>query len=91
VLAIELLEHVEHHEKILQKALHRLTPGGQLICTTATNMPQFDHRYNFVDLDAFKDSAQAIGFAVREHRTFHEPHAFHRIDSRNYWFVLEKS
>jgi SAM-dependent methyltransferase len=90
MLAIELLEHIHHHENLLQKALQSLKKGGRLICTTATNMPQFDHVYNFRDVELFKTQVIKTGFTIIEHRQFRQRHAFHAIEAMNDWFVLEK-
>lgn len=88
--AIELLEHVTDYEQLLRKISQNLKPKGQLICTTATNMPQFDHVHNFKDMELFVREVTGMGFTILEHRQFRQPHNFHGIDARNDWFVLEK-
>jgi 2-polyprenyl-3-methyl-5-hydroxy-6-metoxy-1,4-benzoquinol methylase len=90
IFAIELLEHVAHYERIIQKAWQCLKRKGQLICTTATDMPQFDHVYNFEDIELFKTEVFKTGFSIAEHRQFRQQHSFHGIEAKNDWFVLDK-
>ncbi len=49
-IAIELLEHLERPFELLARLLDSV-PAGRIIFTTAHNLPQFDHVYNFADLE----------------------------------------
>ena len=53
IFAIELLEHLEYPYKILHDFSKSLRKNGRLIITTAKNVPQFDHLYNFVNENEF--------------------------------------
>ena len=48
ILLIEILEHLTDPEKMIRMAADSLVSGGRLFLTTAIDMPQFDHLYNFV-------------------------------------------
>lgn len=72
IFAVELLEHITHYENIMHKAWQILAKGGSFICTTATNMPQFDHVYNFRDMELFKAEVFKSGFSIAEHRQFRQ-------------------
>lgn len=90
IFAIEFLEHITDYRNFLEKTYRSLTSGGHFVCTTATNMPQFDHLYNFRDIESFKDELNKIGFTVVAHQKFHHKQSFQRTDSSNDWFVLKK-
>jgi len=47
IMLIELLEHLEDPEFLLTEAMKSLSPDGRIHFTTAVNIPQFDHLYNF--------------------------------------------
>lgn len=47
ILLIELLEHLEDPEYLLTEAMRSLQDNGRIHFTTAVNIPQFDHLYNF--------------------------------------------
>ena len=47
ILIIELLEHLEKPYDFVANCLNALSDNGAIVCTTSSNMPQFDHLYNF--------------------------------------------
>jgi 2-polyprenyl-3-methyl-5-hydroxy-6-metoxy-1,4-benzoquinol methylase len=47
IYLIEILEHLSDPLALLESCKKVLAPNGRLHLTTATNLPQFDHRYNF--------------------------------------------
>ncbi len=49
IFAIELLEHLENPYEIMESFGRSLKKDGRLIITTARNVPQFDHLFNFTD------------------------------------------
>ncbi len=63
VYLIELLEHLEQPFELLAKAARNLAPGGRILLTTASNVPQFDHRFNFEGVD-FRGRVAELGLAV---------------------------
>jgi 2-polyprenyl-3-methyl-5-hydroxy-6-metoxy-1,4-benzoquinol methylase len=48
ILLIEVLEHLAVPESLVSEAAKSLTAHGRLFLTTAIDIPQFDHFYNFV-------------------------------------------
>lgn len=65
IFLIELLEHLDDPFEILQTCLKFLSPNGRLFLTTATNIPQFDHLYNFdSDHKMFEKKIKDIGYAI---------------------------
>ena len=90
VLAVEILEHLPNWQEVLRQAHHLLAPQGLLLCTTATDIPQFDHMVNFGNTDEFVAFARASGFKVLEQKTFTQTQRFVTVTSRNDWFCLQK-
>lgn len=90
VYAIELLEHLDQPYAFLADCHASLAPGGRLLVTTATNVPQFDHRFNFASDDEFEQRAGAVGFVVEHKRII--PHAYPRteIGARNVFYSLTR-
>jgi len=91
VLAIEILEHVDNPTALMKDIVSVLKPGGICLCTTATDLPQFDHRYNFTDIPLFQQQLQSLGFSLWETHTFIQPYPFQGIESRNDWFSLRST
>lgn len=91
IYAIELLEHLDEPYPFLADCRESLSHGGQLVVTTAANVPQFDHRYNFVPDEEFERRAALLGFAVEHKRVI--PHAYPRtnIGARNIFYVLKRT
>lgn len=90
-LAIEILEHVDDPLMLLENIRAALKPGGICWCTTATDLPQFDHRYNFTDIPLFQQQLLSLGFSLMETHTFIQPYPFQGIESRNDWFSLRST
>jgi len=91
VLAIELLEHVPEPYRLLEDCHAALEPEGRVVATTATNIPQFDHVFNFTSDDAFEDRARRIGFDIeRKHSLVHAA-TFLDIGARNTFYVLRRA
>lgn len=91
VLAIEILEHVDNPTTLMEYISKVLKPGGICFCTTATDLPQFDHRFNFVDIPLFHRQLQTMGFSIQETEKFIQAYPFQGIESRNDWFTLRKN
>jgi len=90
-LAIEILEHVDDPIILMKDIYSALKPGGICLCTTATDLPQFDHRYNFTNIPLFQQQLQSLGFSLLETHTFIQPYPFQGIESRNDWFSLRST
>jgi hypothetical protein len=89
IYAIELLEHLDEPYAFLADCRASLARGGRLIVTTAANVPQFDHRFNFIPDEEFDRRAALLGLAVEYRRVI--PHAYPRTDigARNVFYVLK--
>lgn len=91
VYLIELLEHLEAPYDLLQITLDSLSPGGKCFLTTATNIPQFDHLYNFPEEHSdFEKQVENMGFKVVLKEFI--PHNFMTLNiaSSNHFYILEK-
>lgn len=90
IYAIELLEHLDHPYEFLGECAESLSPGGRLVVTTATNVPQFDHRFNFTSDAEFKCRIRELDLVVEFNRVI--PHAYPRteIGARNDFYVLTR-
>lgn len=88
IYAIELLEHLEQPYEFLADCRESLLPDGRLVVTTATNVPQFDHRFNFVSDEDFESRAAALGLKVDYKHVI--PHAYPRtnIGARNVFYCF---
>lgn len=47
ILLLEVLEHVSDPRELLLQSAKALRSGGKILLTTAIDIPQFDHLYNF--------------------------------------------
>jgi len=91
VYAIELLEHLDDPYAFLADCRESLSPDGQLVVTTAVNVPQFDHRVNFPSDDDFEARATGLGLALKYKRVI--PHAYPRTDigAKNVFYVFQRT
>lgn len=90
ILLIEMLEHIEAPYKLLASCRSMLRQGGEIFLTTATNLPQFDHLYNFpADHREFEEKVAGMNMVI----TFREdiPHCYIMSDigARNTFFILK--
>jgi hypothetical protein len=74
VYAIELLEHLNEPYAFAADCHESLAPGGRFVTTTASNVPQFDHRYNFVSDEDFEKRMKDLGFEMESKRVI--PHEY---------------
>lgn len=86
IIAIELLEHVSRPYSLLQIFFNSLKKSGKLFTTTASNLPQFDHLYNFAN-DDFMDN---VNFNCIYHEEIPHMYQSFNIGARNNLYVLEK-
>jgi hypothetical protein len=91
VYAIGLLEHLEDPYAFLSDCCQSVALGGRIIVTIETNVPQFDHRFNFVSEEDFEKRAAGLGLTVEYKRVI--PHAYARteIGARTGFYVFKKS
>jgi SAM-dependent methyltransferase len=90
VLAIELLEHVPEPYRLLEDCHDALEHGGRVVATTATNIPQFDHVFNFTSDDDFEDRTRRLGFEIDRKLSLVHAATFLDIGARNTFYVLRK-
>ena len=96
VYAIELLEHLEEPYGFIADCHASLAPGGRFIATTASHVPQFDHRYNFVSDEDFERRTLELGFELESKRLI--PHEYPMMairtqssaSARNGFYVFRK-
>jgi hypothetical protein len=91
IYALELLEHLDEPYVFMAQCCESLEPGGKLVVTTATNVPQFDHRFNFNSDEEFEERSRALGLKLGHKRVI--PHAYARTDigARNVFYVFTRS
>ena len=90
IFAIEFLEHLSHPFKFLQDIFLCMNSGSKLICTTAKNIPQFDHMYNFRSQKFFENRVKKIGFKIFFKKIILHEDEFQKIGSDNVFYILKK-
>lgn len=90
IFLIELIEHLNHPYQLIAQLFSALAPNGKLILTTAKNIPQFDHVYNFQSDELFEQRVQEIGFQIVQKIIIPHKYLFLKIDAENVFYVLEK-
>ncbi len=91
IYLIELLEHLDDPLPILRDCTAFLRPAGRIYMTTATNLPQFDHLYNFApDHSGFLADLEAMGLTVVLNVEI--PHVYQSgdIGAKNHFIVAQK-
>lgn len=90
VIAIELLEHLENPYELVRQVYQSLNDNGQFIATTACNVPQWDHVYNFDDPIEYESEIQKIGFNKYEKFTIEHISMRRDINANNIWYEMTK-
>jgi len=90
IFAIELLEHLSDPLSFSLMCKNSLNPMGYFITTTATNVPQIDHIYNFVNEVEFENQLCASGLVIIEKEMIKNDLLFKRIEARNNWYIFKK-
>lgn len=92
IYMIELLEHVPNPFQLLEIAYNSLKAGGKVLLTTASNIPQFDHVYNFsADHTDFESNLQAIGFTIMLKEKIKHNYLTVDLNSSNHFYIIEKT
>jgi hypothetical protein len=87
IYLIELLEHLEDPFDLLQVSANSLRQKGNILLTTATNIPQFDHLYNFDDDGYFERKVGSMGLKIIYKENI--PHKMHiDIGAKNTFYIL---
>lgn len=89
IFLIELLEHLDDPYKILADSKKVLKKGGVIYLTTATNIPQFDHLYNFShDHLDFEKRVQEMGYSIVYSEEIVHAYMTKGIGSMNKFYTL---
>lgn len=65
IYLIEILEHLDEPYMLLEQCKKVLNEKGKIYLTTATNIPQFDHLYNFeASHSEFEEKLNALNFRI---------------------------
>jgi SAM-dependent methyltransferase len=89
IYAIELLEHLDDPYEFLENAKKSLKNGGEICCTTVTNVPQFDHLQKFKG-DEFEKKIKTIGLRIKEKQIIKHNSIDKKLDAYNTWYILKK-
>ena len=90
IIALELLEHLDNPYHFLSMCFNSLKNEGTLITTTATDVPQFDHLYNFNDDNVFSEKIYNLGFIELQKEDIEHNYLNKSINAKNTWYVLKK-
>jgi hypothetical protein len=91
IYLIELLEHLEHPFDLLDVCYASLQTNGLILLTTATDIPQFDHLYNFPDdHKLFDEKLMQMGFEIVTKEKLE--HHYLTLDLRpsNHFYAIRK-
>lgn len=90
IFALELLEHLSDPYEFISCCFDSLRKGGKFYLTTATNVPQFDHLYNFKSNNEFESKVNGLGFKINENEDILHDYLNKNMYSKNTWYILEK-
>lgn len=90
IFAIEVLEHLTNPFDLIAEFSRSLNEKGHLIITTAANVPQFDHKYNFKSNEEFERAVKETGFSVCYRKEIMHESNFTGIGAKNTFYILEK-
>lgn len=89
IFLIEILEHLDDPFHLVSQCGRSLQVGGQIHLTTATNIPQFDHRANFPkDHCAFEAFLREQGCQILFCEDIPHPPAPKDVGSQNRFYTL---
>ena len=90
IFAIELLEHLKKPYIFLQNLYSSMKKSSRLVCTTAKNIPQFDHYYNFKSKIDFEKKIKKIGYKIEYSYLINHKYDMQKINSNNIFYILKK-
>jgi hypothetical protein len=90
IFAIELLEHLLNPLEFIRMVYDSLEIDGLFYFTTATNIPQIDHLYNFDDELGFEKELHSIGFQIVEKEIILHESIDSKLIASNTWYCLKK-
>jgi hypothetical protein len=91
IYLIELLEHLEDPYDLIKICYDSLRKNGKMFLTTATDLPQFDHLFNFKEdhLD-FESKVEKIGLSILKKELVPHNYLTMEIKPLNHFYILEK-
>jgi len=91
IFLIEILEHLSDPYMLLEICNNVLTANGKIFLTTATNIPQFDHLYNFpVDHIQFDNKLKELGLKIILAEDIIHPVMTTGSNAQNKFYIVEK-
>lgn len=91
IYLIELLEHLDQPYLLLEQCKGVLSDKGKIYLTTATNIPQFDHLYNFEPAhEDFEKRVQDLGLKVQLMEDIPHQAVTLDIQAKNRFYILSK-
>ena len=69
--------------ELIECIYESLSKNGKFITSTAKNIPQFDHLYNFINENEFEDKVKKIGFKIDNKEKINHASFDKRIQSNN--------
>ncbi len=91
IFLIEILEHLEDPLHLVSQCGQSLQEGGEIHMTTATNIPQFDHRVNFPkDHCAFDSWLIEQGYQILFCEDIPHPPAPKGIGAQNRFYTISQ-
>lgn len=92
VFLIEILEHLKKPYELLENCIKVMAPDAKIYLTTASNIPQFDHLYNFpIDHTEFDTRVKELGFKIFLQEAIKHQHLTQGVESQNKFYILQKS
>ncbi len=89
ILLIEILEHLVDPTELLNNTISVLKQGGRMLLTTAIDMPQFDHVYNFTP-EEIKEMLAQRNMTCTELITITHQMNTHSVTSKNELVVAQR-
>ena len=89
IFLIEILEHLKDPFKLLANCKKVMKKSSRIYLTTATNIPQFDHLYNFEsDHSHFNKMVTEMGFKIDFSEDIFHSFITKGADSKNKFYIL---
>lgn len=89
IYLIEVLEHLNDPYVLIDQCLKSLRRKGMMWLTTATDLPQFDHRYNFpADHHEFLQKVVHMGLEVVLREDIDHKYLCSKVKAKNAFFQL---
>ena len=92
IYLIEILEHLSDPFDLLHICAQSLRAGGQIMLTTATDIPQFDHLYNFPDDHSdFEKKCIDLGLTIEVKEKLVHKYLSSELQPSNHFYILQKT